>query len=96
MILKHSVPEGEEGLLGESGASGGHGQDEGDDAEGRVDGDEVGPEGGRGGFAAKQEQEAEEADHELKREMVKNTKKPLHCFKFYLQSKQSHCDEPHP
>ena len=64
------LPEGEEGLLGESGAGGGHGQHEGGDAEGGVDRHEAGAEGGRGALAAEQQQEAEEAHHELKQIFV--------------------------
>ena len=64
------VPEGEEGLLGESGAGGGHGQHEGGDAEGGVDRHEAGAEGGRGALAAEQQQEAEEAHHELKERII--------------------------
>ena len=65
VMLQHGVPEGEEGLLGEAGAGGGHGEDEGRDAEGRVDRHEARPEGGRGGLTTQEQEEAEEADHEL-------------------------------
>ena len=60
------VPEGEEGLLGESGAGGGHGEHEGGDAKGGVDRHEAGAERGSGALAAEQQQEAEESHHELK------------------------------
>ncbi len=59
-------PELEERLLREPRARRAHRQDEGDDAEGGVDGHEGGAEGGRRGLAAEQQQEAEEADQELR------------------------------
>ena len=64
------IPEGEECLLGESGAGGGDGEHEGGDAEGGVDGHEAGAERGRGALAAEQQQEAEEAHHELKGRVI--------------------------
>lgn len=60
-----SLPEGEEGLLCESGASGRDGEHEGGDPKGGVDGNEWGAEGGGGRLTAQQQDEAEEANHKL-------------------------------
>ena len=54
------VPEGEECLLGQSRAGRCDGEDEGGESECAVNGNEAGTEGGSGGLAAEQQQEAEE------------------------------------
>ena len=64
------VPESEKGLLGESGAGRGHGEDEGGESEGAVDGHEAGPEGGGGRLAAEQQQETEEPSDELEEDIL--------------------------
>ena len=63
--LSYCLPEAEEGLLCESRAGRGHGQDEGGDPEGLVDGHQGRAEGGRALLAAEEEEEAEEAADEL-------------------------------
>lgn len=64
------LPESEERFFREASAGGGDCHDESGDSEGGVDWDEAGPERGSGRFAAEQQQEAEEANHELKKKMT--------------------------
>ena len=67
LIGQFWVPESEEGFFGESGASRGHGEDEGRESKGAVDGHEAGPEGRGGRLAAEEQQEAEEPGDELEK-----------------------------
>lgn len=57
-----------ERLLRESGYRRGDGEEEGGDAERRVDGNEGGPEGGGGALATQQKEETEETDDKLEEE----------------------------
>ncbi len=71
------VPEGEEGLLGQTRAGRCDGEDEGGESECAVNGYKAGTEGGSGGLAAEQQQEAEEPSDVLQ---VKQQHFPLLSF----------------
>ena len=95
-----SLPEFKERLLRESSYRRGDGEEEGGDAERRVDGNEGGPEGGGGALATQQEEETEETDDKLEQKRIVSQESggflPVDDAMTDLEEEEAHGGESQP